>query len=397
MKKMLKAISALAVISCLLSSISIFAATPTPNFGFHEITGIYSYDRDSPSSMMVPFSYTEVTSDANIAAAMENAVKNSNSPLTDRLIAIFKIQVEDPSVTAMDVALRSTTMLTSTLNHDLYCVVQMVDGEIIPYGWHFVSGKAYIDYLYNDLISEFDPWDTLFYSNFTATNSNAVLHTSNNNAAYYGIYTFRSRPSITNLDAGQFANYEGFDFYSDGAGSITCTESATGTPVINDFKCDGIYTYYFQADGTAMKNRLTYHPNGENVIYFDQNGHEVFDNFAYVEQSISGEPVDDMCYFNTFGYMYTDVLTYDFAGEHQYYANPYGVIERSGWFRFPDGGLGYSDPFGKLLTNTFCQDPWNRTVYLQGNGRAAGGLITDGLNFYEMDVNDGHLLGMFPA
>ena len=30
--------------------------------------------------------------------------------------------------------------------------------------------------------------------------------------------------------------------------------------------------YYFKSDGTPMKNRLTYHPDGEHIIYLDANG-----------------------------------------------------------------------------------------------------------------------------
>lgn len=34
---------------------------------------------------------------------------------------------------------------------------------------------------------------------------------------------------------------------------------SNGHMVINDFVFDGTYTYYAQADGTPMKDRLTYH------------------------------------------------------------------------------------------------------------------------------------------
>lgn len=193
---------------------------------------------------------------------------------------------------------------------------------------------------------------------------------------------------------GKFASYEGYDFYRDAAGNITCKDG-NGNLVINDFKCDGTYTYYFQLDGTAMRNRLTYHPDGIHIIYFNEYGHEVFDNFAYVKQSIAGTPVDDMCYFNTFGYMYVDVLTYDITGTYLYYANPYGVMERSGWFRFSDGGIGYANADGTLMVSQFTYDQWGRTVYVQGDGHLARGLISDGVYWYLMDEEDGHLIGMF--
>ena len=121
----------------------------------------------------------------------------------------------------------------------------------------------------------------------------------------------------------------------------------------------------------------------------------MFDNFAYVKQSIAGTPVDDMCYFNTYGYMYVDFLTYDITGTFLYYANPYGVVERNGWFRFSDGGIGYANANGTLMVSQFTYDQWGRMVYAQGDGHLARGLITDGLYWYHMDEADGHLLGKF--
>lgn len=59
------------------------------------------------------------------------------------------------------------------------------------------------------------------------------------------------------------------------------------------FKFDGEYTYYFQADGTAMTDRLTYHQDGEHIIYLDSNGHEVFSNFQYCPT------VGYTCYFDS--------------------------------------------------------------------------------------------------
>ena len=41
---------------------------------------------------------------------------------------------------------------------------------------------------------------------------------------------------------------------------------ADGTMVKNAFFCDGTYTYFLQADGTPMKDRLTYHPDGVQII-----------------------------------------------------------------------------------------------------------------------------------
>lgn len=164
------------------------------------------------------------------------------------------------------------------------------------------------------------------------------------------------------------------------------------------FFCDGTYTYYLQHDGTPMKNRLTYHPDGVHVIYFDENGHEVFNNFIQVKQSIAGTPVDDLCFFNTYGYMYVDVITYDQSGTNLYYVNPCGVIERNGWFTFSEiqgGGPGYANWDGTLLTNQFSFDAQGRVVYFQGDGTLARGVISDGTKYYQMDENDGHLIGTF--
>lgn len=150
---------------------------------------------------------------------------------------------------------------------------------------------------------------------------------------------------------------------------------ANGNMIKNAFVADGAYTYFVQNDGTTMKNRLTYHPNGVSVIYFDENGHEVFDNFVNVKHSITGEPVDDLCYFNTFGEMYVDVVTYDKTGTNLYYANPYGVIERNGWFTYSDlqgGGIGFANPDGTLLKDTYTTYTDGSTVYMEGDGSVRG-------------------------
>ena len=173
-------------------------------------------------------------------------------------------------------------------------------------------------------------------------------------------------------------------FYLDTSGDIRCND-LDGTPVINKFMCDGTYTYYFQLDGTAMKDRLTYHPDGVHVIYFDSEGHEVFSDFANVKKTIAGDAVDDFCFFDVFGYMYVDALTYDKTGSVLYYANPYGVMEMGKWFQFSDtvewadgtpaegiaGGYGYANADGTLMTNTQTVDWEGRSCYLQGNGVAA--------------------------
>lgn len=200
----------------------------------------------------------------------------------------------------------------------------------------------------------------------------------------------------TPKDNAQTANH--YDITTDG-GTWDGTHYylSDGTLVENAFFCDGTYTYYLQADGTPMQDRLTYHPDGKHVIYFDAAGHEVFSNFTNVKKSIAGDGVDDMCFFDVYGYMYVDFTTYDQAGVSLYYANPYGVMERNGWFQFSDGNIGYANADGTLLTNQFSYDQWGRMVYFQGDGKLARGVISDGANYYQMDETDGHLVGMFPV
>lgn len=154
-----------------------------------------------------------------------------------------------------------------------------------------------------------------------------------------------------------------------------------GTTVTNAFFCDGTYTYYLQADGTPMKDRLTYHPDGEHIIYFDEDGHEVFDDFAYISETISGEETNDICYFNTYGYMYVDVLTWDPSGQEIIYITPYGVVQVEGWFQY-SGTLKWADGtpateywnnYGGCADGYVIRDAWgfdweDRLTYLQGNG-----------------------------
>lgn len=181
---------------------------------------------------------------------------------------------------------------------------------------------------------------------------------------------------------GYFATYENYYFYEEG-NDVRCYAS-DGTMVKNDFKCDGTYTYFFQNDGTAMRDRLTYHPDGVHVIYFDSDGHEVFSDFANVRKSISGESVNDYCFFNVYGYLYVDVVTYDKTGTKLYYANAYGVLERGKWFQFSPyvkcadgtdwpgaaGNYGYAYSDGTLAVNVNKTDWMGRKCYMQGNGVA---------------------------
>ncbi len=195
--------------------------------------------------------------------------------------------------------------------------------------------------------------------------------------------------TIVNLSKEQtlYAHYSGWKKSS--TGDIRLYDN-NGNMVTNQFAFDGSYTYYLQADGSPMKDRLTYHPDGEHIIYLDSNGHEVFNNFQYCPS------VGYTCYFDSQGYLYKDQIT--FVGDKVYYLNANGAMENSGWFRFANGmDYGFANWDGTLNTSGFSYDPWGRLVFYHWNGMVARGLITDGAYYYSMDTTDGHYLGSFPV
>ena len=182
---------------------------------------------------------------------------------------------------------------------------------------------------------------------------------------------------------------KGGTFEADAEGNYHYT--LDGQIVKNAFFCDGTYTYYLQNDGTPMTDRLTYHPDGEHIICFDQDGHEVFDRSYNVKKSIEGNPVDDICYFGTYGYMYVNQTA--FIVDRPCYYNAYGVLQIAGWFKFVDGNYGYADRDGYLAYNTFGYNPWGQKVFYNWDGTVARGLIADDFYYYDMDKSDGHLIG----
>ena len=197
-----------------------------------------------------------------------------------------------------------------------------------------------------------------------------------------------SNPTPATPSGTKVAAYGNDTFYQGDDGNLRCYEN--GKLVTNEFKFDGTYTYYMQADGTPMKDRLTYHPDGEHIIYLDTEGHEVFTNFQYCPS------VNYICYFDSQGYLYKDQIT--FVGDKTYYLNANGALEQNGWFRFANGlDYGWANGDGTLITTGFSADPYGRTVFYHWNGMVARGLITDGVYYYNMDTTDGHYLGQFPV
>ncbi|GHU40662.1 hypothetical protein FACS1894111_01660 [Clostridia bacterium] len=162
-----------------------------------------------------------------------------------------------------------------------------------------------------------------------------------------------------------------------------------GELVTNEFKSDGTYTYFLQADGTPMTNRLSYHPDGQHIIYFDEQGHEVFNQFIFIKE------VGYIGYFDSQGYLYKDVHTFNQAGA-PVYIDGNGRLQQNGWFQFGNGlDIGYANADGSLINSQWSYNDLNQPVYFHWNGMVARGLITDGAWFYLMHETDGHLVGQF--
>lgn len=198
--------------------------------------------------------------------------------------------------------------------------------------------------------------------------------------------------SIVNNDSNGNAN-RNVPFYSlsENGGNWTGTQyQLAGGGVAEDcFFFDGANTYYLQADGTPMKDRLTYHPDGTHIIYVDDNGHEVFNSFQYCPS------VGYTCYFDSNGYIYKDQIT--FSNGNAYYLDGNGKLQNNGWFSFTNGrDFGYANWNGALVNTGWGYDPWGRKVFYHWNGMVARGLITDKTWYYSMDTKDGHLIGQFP-
>ena len=252
----------------------------------------------------------------------------------------------------------------------------------------------YVEDMFKDAATEGDGL-TIYYAD--GVNIDEILATKSENSKITAVPLSTnptpdtpkpSDPTPATPSGTKVAAYGNDTFYQGDDGNLRCYEN--GKLVTNEFKFDGTYTYYMQADGTPMKDRLTYHPDGEHIIYLDPEGHEVFANFQYCPS------VDYICYFDSQGYLYKDQIT--FVGDKTYYLNANGALEQNGWFQFANGlDYGWANGDGTLITTGFSADPYGRTVFYHWNGMVARGLITDGAYYYNMDTTDGHYLGQFPV
>jgi len=180
----------------------------------------------------------------------------------------------------------------------------------------------------------------------------------------------------------------------DNAGNLLKAYDANGNMIKTQFYFDGAYTYFLMDDGSPMKNRITYHPDGVHIIYFDVKGHEIFNAFQYCPSDGQGN-LGYTCFFDSNGYLYKDQITF-INGNQPVYLDAAGRWMQNGWFYFANGrDLGYAESNGILRNYGWGYDPWGRTVYYHWNGMVARGLISDGVYYYSMDMNDGHLLGKF--
>lgn len=172
---------------------------------------------------------------------------------------------------------------------------------------------------------------------------------------------------------------------------------ADGTLATECFFCDGVCTYYLQNDGTPMKNRLTYHPDGEHIIYFNNLGQEAFNTDVIVQYSITGEEINKNYYFNVYGFMYVDELTFMLGNaEAPEYFDYSGARIENTQCLLPNGDLVIADKNGILVHNKFTYDAFGRIVYCNWNGCVAKGTLSDQNFKYVFDEKDGHLIAYYP-
>lgn len=278
---------------------------------------------------------------------------------------------------AVEAALDKMTVTNATTKKDVANVVEQAlkDGKFTK-----VSYK----------IDDFDKHDATADKEGTL-NVSVKLYSDKNDTGFEVVATASKTFSYL---SNTFVEKDGKKFYYDKDGNLLKNTFLQGTD-----SPDG-YTYYIQNDGSVMQDRLTYHPNGKDVIYFDAEGHEVFDAFVNVKKDVQGNAVDYIGYFGTLGGAYVNQTTYGngvgaYSKDALFYINDYGVLENKGWFQNAAGNIGYAATNGTLTTSQWSLDQFGRKVYFQANGFLAKGLMTDGVKTYQLDETDGHLVGEF--
>lgn len=161
-------------------------------------------------------------------------------------------------------------------------------------------------------------------------------------------------------------------------------------------------TYFAGNDGHLYVDQLTYAQNGKDILYFDAEGHMAFDKFIVAKKDMNGNALsgNPIYFFNSEGRMYINQTTYGsgkdgYDSTALYYINEYGVLQQNGWYRTADGNITYAAADGKLTTSKWGIDQFGRKVYFQANGFLAKGTITDGVKYYQLDADDGHLISEF--
>lgn len=240
MKRFCKMVSILALLTCMLSFGAMFAAQPVASGSYLEAE-IPSFAGFQP----VPqndAAWTKMENARQLWNAREywDEYRNSRYQM-DKLIAVYDVWQIDNNGNRVE-SWKSTGRRTFFYRSPL-----LKDGDSLQV-IHSLEGENY------EVVSYYasDGW-ACFSLNFPMPNSTIGI-----------FYTHDANKKNV------FARNENYFFnrYKD-YNDITCTNMNTGVEVTNDFKCDGTYTYYFQADCTAMRHRLTYHPDGQHIIYFN--------------------------------------------------------------------------------------------------------------------------------
>lgn len=351
-------------------------ATPTPGDNVATLTKADDTFGPKVTSVTVKFIQEDATSAKDGKPTVVFTVKAGESEKTatkEFTIASAQTQVKAAKA-EVEAALAAMEFSNNTTKDD---VVALVNDTIAKYNGEVVANVV----AFEKTDATADKEGTAKISVDLTDKDNTFTETATANKTF----TFLSNT---------FVEKDGKKFYYDKDGKLLKNTFLQGTE-----SPDG-YTYYIQNDGSVMQDRLTYHPNGKDVIYFDAEGHEVFDAFVNVKKDVQGNAVDYIGYFGTLGGAYVNQTTYGngvgaYSKDALFYINDYGVLENKGWFQNAAGNIGYAAANGTLTTNQWSLDQFGRKVYFQANGFLAKGLMTDGVKTYQLDETDGHLVGEF--